>query len=165
MTEEEQLKWGSHQPALMACVAATIGPVLEVGIGHFSTPLLSAYCRNADRKLISLEKNDVWFCAFAQAEGKNHRVIKVDDYAASVASYMQHEWSVCFIDNEGGGQARACLFALALPKCQFVVVHDYHRENEEAIGPLLSGVSHFVTNTYEPPTLVASMKRDVTKMF
>lgn len=165
MTEEEQLKWGSHQPALAACLGATVGPVLEIGVGHFSTPFLSAYCRNADRRLVSIERDGEWYGLFKGYTARNHNVVNVTTYEDYVASAMQHEWAVCFIDNSPGGPARSGLFSLALPRCQYVVVHDYHADNEEHIAPLLNGVNHYVYNRYEPPTLIASVKRDPKQLF
>ena len=41
---ETAVKWQSHLPALLACIAVTHGPVLELGVGHFSTPHLHALC-------------------------------------------------------------------------------------------------------------------------
>jgi hypothetical protein len=45
---EAGLKWGSHLPSLAACLASSRGPVIELGVGHFSTPFLHAYCASFD---------------------------------------------------------------------------------------------------------------------
>jgi len=40
---------GTHLPALLACVSRTAGGVIELGVGHFSTPILHAVCEAAGR--------------------------------------------------------------------------------------------------------------------
>jgi hypothetical protein len=70
-------------------------------------------------------------------------------------------FGLVFIDNSPGGAARADPFKAFLPQSEFIVVHDYHRENEEAIKPLLKGVNYRVFSDYNPPTLLASLKHKV----
>ena len=50
-----------------------------------------------------------------------------------------------------------------IPVSEYVVVHDYHMENEDAIGPLFENIkaSYKVCRRYEPPTLVASASKKV----
>ena len=52
--------WASHLPSLFSCLLATNGPVLEVGAGDWSTPLLRQYCKTAERKFVSIEEDPVW---------------------------------------------------------------------------------------------------------
>jgi len=160
----DALAWGSHLPALLACVQSSChsDPVLELGVGHFSTPVLHALCGATGRHLISVEENDHWFGLFAERfERCNHRFIK-NGYAEALGRlFDERSWSgVAFgavlIDNSPGGERRALDFTACLPRCRYVVVHDYHRENEEMIKPHLGDCMWHVTRTYEPPTLVAS---------
>lgn len=157
----DALAWGSHLPALLGCLGATSGRVLELGVGHFSTPALHAYCGAAKRDLVSLESNVAWFQYFASKfELKNH-VFRLAEFEETGYSKCRTCWSVALIDNSPGGERRKKDFAALLPVSDFVVVHDFHRENEEAITPLLTGNKFWVCNRYQPPTLVASLTRSI----
>lgn len=158
MTEEEQLKWGSHLPPLMACLAATTGPVLELGVGHFSTPVLHAYCAAAKRVLVSVEDNLVWYDAFKKYQSPTHHMM-FGNYNAFTfpPANGPSRWGVSFIDNSPGGLGRSVPFSNLIGVSDYVVVHDYHHDNEEFIGPLLTpDIFWSVYRDYEPPTLIAS---------
>jgi hypothetical protein len=60
--EWEMTEYATHLPLLAACVAHTTGPVLELGCGAYSTPLLHALC--VGRPLLSIENDPFWFSQF-----------------------------------------------------------------------------------------------------
>lgn len=70
-------------------------------------------------------------------------------------------WSVVLIDNSPGGERRKNDFLSMIECSEFVVCHDYHKENQEAIEPLLDNMNRYVCNYYQPPTLVASLTRKI----
>lgn len=146
--------WDSHFPAILACLAVTKGDVLELGIGHNSTPQLHAYCVSSNRYLRSIERSPEWFGQFTHLQTQGHDLI-LSDYAAPPG---QFGWSVVFIDQSPGGEERARSFREYIDSSEYLVVHDYWRENEAAIAPLLAGCNFHVCRKYEPPTLVASKK-------
>lgn len=156
-SQYDPLAWGSHLAPLMACLGASRGSVLELGVGHFSTPILHAYCIVAKRVLISVEDNLEWFDGFRQKyECDGHQFIR-EDYAAIVPELARtKQFGVAFIDNSPGGQRRLDDFVSLIPVSDFVVVHDYHGENEDAIGPRLKALSYAKCTEYMPPTLIAS---------
>lgn len=47
--------WGTHQTPLISAVMHTKGPILELGCGDFSTPLLHAICSTNQRMLLSTD--------------------------------------------------------------------------------------------------------------
>lgn len=161
MNESEQQMWGSHLPVLAACVSITTGGVLELGVGNFSTPLLHAMCGSMGRKLVSVEENLEWFNQFLKWESPDHSVIR----AAYDESYQTPiGLSVVFIDNSPGGERRKKDFERYIYACEFVIVHDFWNDNEEAIRPLIDITPHHVTRHQNPPTLVASVKRDIPEV-
>lgn len=168
MTESETLAWSSHLPALLACIGATTGPVLELGVGHFSTPVLHAICGAQGRFLASWESDPEWRDAFQHYSTWLHSFYCFPyeriTSPAPLSFNLIRKWSVVLIDNSPGGKNRADCFAALLPVSDYVVVHDYERENYEHIAPLLSKeptVRFHVTTTYQPPTLVASLTRTI----
>ncbi len=154
-TNKNEVAWTSWMPALGYALAASTGLVLEIGVGHFSTPFLHEYCKAAGRRLVSFEDNDDWMGEFKDFNSETHELC-VGTYDETTKKFDKMEVGVVFIDNSPGGEARLKPFKRFLPISKFVVVHDYHRENEEAIKPLLEGVNYKIFNDYEPPTLLAS---------
>lgn len=155
-----ELTWGSHLPALLAAVAETTGPVLELGIGYFSTPHLHALCTAQRRWLVSVEDNPEWYQLFARYESNLHS-LRLVDYRNALVEMSAKRWSVVFVDHSPGGKNRGNAFSAFINCSELVLVHDYHLENEDAIKPLLIGVAHCVITAFQPPTLVASKSRDI----
>ena len=154
MTDEAL--WGSHLPVLMAALATSVGPVVEFGIGHFSTPCLHAVCMSTERHLFSVEQNPEWFKMFADTFSTENHGFLLGEYLDMI-DRLPTKIGLAFIDHSPGGQSRAEVFAKMILRADFVVVHDYHHENEEFIAPLLGGLQTYVTRRYQPPTLIASM--------
>lgn len=158
MTDEAL--WGSHLPVLMAGLATSVGPVVEFGVGHFSTPCLHAVCMSVGRKLFSVEQNPEWFKMFADAfSTEDHRFLQ-GDYLKLIDD-LPPKIGLAFIDHSPGGQSRADVFDKMIIRADYVVVHDYHYENQEFIEPLLGGLQTYISRRYQPPTLIASLKFDL----
>ncbi len=150
---EVATKYQSHLPALLACIVESSGPVIEFGAGHFSTPVLHSICAAMKRELFSVEKDDEWREYFrARYESETHHFDPIVDLCLD-------DIGVTFIDDSPGGENRAQHFKDFIDVSDFVVVHDYHAENEEAIRPLLAGVSYTIHRKYFPPTLVATKRK------
>lgn len=162
-----EVAWTSWLPALGYALAASSGDVLEIGIGHFSTPFLHEYCKGASRTLFSVEKDNDWFNAFSHGFYGVSVFREADPRAfhsfASDFSFVRRtpRFGVVFIDNSPGGRARLDPFLAFIDHSDYLVVHDYHRENEEAISPYLEGINHKIFNDYQPPTLLASKNHKI----
>lgn len=154
-------EWGSHLPSLLACLAATDGPVLEVGVGHFSTPALHAFCAASRRYLVSVDDNVEWVEEFRSRYMSDIHQFVSGDYDRIIPPLALDRWSVVLLDNSPGGPRRATDLSLLLPASDFVVVHDYHRENIEHIQPLINGSYFHISQSYQPPTLVVSKLRSM----
>lgn len=157
MNYQEQAMWGSHLPALMVALAGSTGPVLELGVGNFSTPVLHAVCGALKRNLVSLEADHMWAQQFSHLVLDRHKIFCVDYFHYLENIDPSTRYGVAFIDHSPGGESRAKAFRLLSQRAAYVVVHDYHLENEDAISPMLLGMKWFaVTSTQQPPTLIAS---------
>lgn len=159
------MAWGSHMPALLAAIGSTTGDVLEIGVGHFSTPQLHYLCGAMGRRLVSIEQNKEWYEPFATKYSSENHTFYQGEYPNILPSMVKlpwWNWSVVFIDHSPGGKSRSDVFSLFIDISEYVVVHDYHLENEDAIKPLLdSKTIHKTIAVYEPPTLIASRKRPI----
>ena len=153
--------WGSHLPPLLGCIGDTVGHVLEIGVGNFSTPALHAICGSSQRKLVSLEQSKEWIDKFRGRFSKQNHIFHLGEYDETVPFWARDEWSVALIDNSPGGERRRKDFETMIQRSIYVVVHDYHLENSQAIEPLLKGLAYHVCNLYQPQTLVASKFREI----
>lgn len=107
--------YGSHLPSLLRCVLATRGPVLEIGCGEWSTPVLNAVCRAMRRDFVSVEVNEGWRHWMEQVTG-----------VAILAENKGREgvrWSVVLVDNDPA-QARINTALAFKDTAEFIVVHD-----------------------------------------
>lgn len=164
MTDPNQCEsraWSSHLSALLVAIAASKGPVLELGVGHFSTPELHALCGALNRHLVSVEDNIEWSESFSKKYSRPEHQFFHIPYDEAYANFGPLPWGVTFIDHSPGGANRAKAFWVFRELSDFVVVHDYHLENSEAIAPFLKGMNYHVTTTYQPPTLIASRKNKI----
>lgn len=161
MTITEEMRsateWGSHMPALLACVAASSGPVLELGVGHFSTPQLHALCGAISRQLVSVESHPDWLYEMASKYASDNHTFSdsIPDPKLNV------RWGVSFIDHSPGGANRASAFQKLIEVSSFVVMHDAQKdaENFQAVEPMLEGLNWHLCTGYFPHTLVASKAR------
>jgi len=82
--------YATHQRALLETVMATTGPVLELGCGDYSTPLLSAICESQGRPFKAQASNAEWASRFPGVE--------VVDWETWIAP--EGRWGLVFLDNE-----------------------------------------------------------------
>lgn len=107
------LGFHSHYPVLAAAVARTTGPVLELGCGWGSTPMLRAMCRSMGRNLESMDSNPTWAEEMGVPFMTNWR-----QWSPGHESY-----GVAFIDC-APGEARAELAMRLKGKAKFILLHD-----------------------------------------
>jgi len=92
---------GSHIAALHWALDLTDGPVLELGMGDFSTPFLSKMC--IGRRLVSVEWNKEWFERLRMLGTPDHDIRFCQDY--NVDSLPIDNFSVVLIDHEPPAEA------------------------------------------------------------
>ena len=151
---ETATKYQSHLPALLACIASTTGPVLEVGVGHFSTPHLHALCGALKRNLVSMEWDKAWREEFEKRYANSGHTV-VGEW---VHLRNNGRWGVSFIDDSPGGANRAAKFKSLIPVSDYVVMHDAQKdaENFQAVELMLEGLNWHLCTAIFPHTLVAS---------
>lgn len=116
----ETLNWGSHLPALMACVAVCDGPVLEIGSGHFSTPCLHAVCSALGHKLVTTEMNDGWRAKFMDYAGPSHDVLK--QTRGLLEELAKRKWGLVLVDDQADD--RLDWFYMFADVSRYVLFHD-----------------------------------------
>lgn len=119
---------GSHLPVLIPLVLATKGPILELGTGFFSTPVLHWLCAESGRRLVSYESQERYFAVASQYQSSTHEVHLVNDWA--VIDLAPYHWTIVLVDH-GPGPQRKIEFARVAQLADYVVVHDTEPRNDK----------------------------------
>lgn len=152
--------YATHLPILAASVAmARPGPVLELGAGAFSTPLLHAICTVTSRQLVTLDNDPAWVQQFSSFRSALHRVELVASWDDAIPD---GEWSVVFVDH-GPAERRKIDVDGLRDKCELMVVHDTEDIRYEYPDALFAKFAHrFDYKRLTPHTTVLSMTRDLS---
>jgi hypothetical protein len=123
----------THLPPLCRALSNTAGPVLEVGMGHGSTPFLSLYCWVVDRRLVSVDSDQEWVAKFRDLPYGEKRVI---DYDRDLPELAEETWSVVLVDH-WPGHVRGTHAQLFSRTAEIVLVHDWDKLQHH-LAPLLA---------------------------
>jgi hypothetical protein len=125
--------YGTHMACLMTAAAHTDGPILEMGAGDYSTPLLHALCSKDQRYLLSTDTDKEWLSYFTDLATDWHEFKHVKVYTDDKEKNPQprvwdtigndRHWSVVFIDHKPG-ERRAVDIERLRYNTDIFVVHD-----------------------------------------
>lgn len=123
--------YGSHLPVLTRLMDVTHGPVLELGMGLYSTPLLHTLCTLQNRFLVSYDSDPVWFEENKKWQNMGHSVIFVPDDKWEEAQFdeMARHWSIAFVDHKPAKRRKDEIKRLA-GIATFVIIHDTEPESD-----------------------------------
>jgi len=120
--------WATHLPILARIMLISTGPVIELGMGIHSTPLLHMFCKEQGRKLYSYEEDSVWYKAHWAWASEYHFIELVTDW--DTVPIEREHWGVVLIDHLG--ERRATDAIRVAQYADYVVLHDsngrYERE-------------------------------------
>jgi hypothetical protein len=151
--------YGSHLPVLMKVVGMTTGPILELGTGWNSTPVLHWMCYPTKRKLVSYDAQEKYMDVANMFVDDFHEVHLVSDWDAID---LTPEWSVAFVDHSPN--TRRIIDIKRLVHADYVVVHDTELRRDKDYGyseiyPLFK--YHYKYRDVYPHTSVLSNKHDL----
>lgn len=155
----------SHFPVLAAVVANSTGPVLELGCGDGSTPMLHEMCRPTKRPLLTVEHDAGWLNKFhARLATPWHRFELISSLGwASRLFQAEADWGVVFVDHGNGNQRVDSLLQFSgVPYPVWVVVHDAGPGgiNHYHLGPGVQAYRYcWAWSDYWPHTIVLSNHR------
>lgn len=133
--------YGSHFPVLAAMVAQSSGPVLELGAGDFSTPLLHLMCEPGRRSLDTVETDPAWLESFTDLRTDWHRLHSVElDGWDRLTWIDERRWGLVFVDHRPG-ERRIVDIARLRGRADFLVVHDTE-ERGYGYEPVLATFPH-----------------------
>lgn len=119
--------WNSHRALLfLALEKIQGGPVVELGCGYGSTPLLAEYCKNHDRLFVSFETNWLW------AQKFDYHVLSINDWQEFI-DIGTPQMDILFIDC-APGEARKDLIKECANRARVIIVHDTEPGAEYVYG-------------------------------
>ena len=138
----------------------TTGPILELGCGWYSTPLLHEIARGQRRTLYTYDNAPEWLAAFKPFEGEWHKLIEVEWWGDVLFGAY---YGLVFVDN-GQPIEREYLIRRLIDKADVFVMHDTEEKRAYGYGRTLAMFNYRWTDTSQPAhTTVASNKVDVRK--
>jgi hypothetical protein len=111
---------GTHLPILAKLLTNINGPILELGCGYFSTPILYWSAKANNQLFRSYESNKEW------AEFIGYPVQYVSTW--NDANLSETKWAIAFIDH-GQADLRAEHALMVKDNADFIVLHDTEPEN------------------------------------
>ena len=148
--------FGSFLPVLIKAIQISDGPVLEMGMGVFSTPVMHWLCLESKRPLVSFENDVDYFNFHSHFYSPMHNIRFVADWDA--ADIESTHWGVALIDHAPGTRRIEDIKRLA-DKADFIIVHDTeksqnHHYHYDQIFPLFK--YHYQYRREKPYTSVLS---------
>jgi len=149
------VNYGTHMPALLQACLKTRGPVLELGVGVFSTPVLHWLCTIQSRKLTTIDNDPGWHQWGLQYSSADHQVLFVKDWDDAPIEYG---WDVALVDHSPDYR-RAEEIARLAANAIYIVAHDangrYHKQyGYDCVFPLFTHQT--VYDKANPHTVVLS---------
>lgn len=116
---------GSHLPLLMKAVGLTVGPIVELGSGMYSSSYLHWVCF-PKRRLVTYESNPQYFDYIRQFTTDYHEIRCIDDWD-NVS--LDETWSVALVDHAPDN--RRIEEIKKLVHVPYVVIHDTENRFEK----------------------------------
>lgn len=120
MFEKISKQSSTHLQALVKFVQMTDGPVMELGSGVFSTPVLHWMCLEKNRKLVTYENHPEFFQFAKKFKSRDHQILFIKDWDQIDP---RGHWSVVLIDHvsERGRGIDAVKFK---DNADYIILHD-----------------------------------------
>ena len=130
--------YGTHLFPLIATVDSTDGPVLELGLGLFSTPFLHYKCLLDWRKLVSVDNDKGWVKRFATSDFASYHYQSDIHKFVYVKNWKDFpieppvgfpRWSVVLVDHSPSERRKEEIKRLA-NLADYIVIHDSNDKHE-----------------------------------
>lgn len=117
--------YSTHLPVLRHLLSKTDGPILELGMGLFSTKLF----HESGRTIVSMENILPWLEKFKPMHSALHSLVYIPSWVDFLSSspYAKMQWDIVFVDFGGGKTQQVLRGPIALgmrDMAKYVVCHD-----------------------------------------
>lgn len=155
----------THQRLLVGAALRTKGPILELGCGFYSTPLLHEIAEVQDRLLITIDNNIDWLAQFLSLESKCHKLKLVGWWGELYEHSEALDFSLCFVD-QGQPCEREYAIRKLMDKVRVFVMHDTEEQHAYGYGRTLPMFRYQFTDRCQKAwTTIVSNSVDVTGWF
>ena len=121
---------GSHIPILSKVIEISEGPILELGTGFNSTPIIHWLCNKEKRKIVSYESSEMFYLAARNYRNEFHEVHHVEVLGGwDNIDIESQRWGVVFIDH-APGKRRVVELERVANNADYVVVHDTEERSD-----------------------------------
>lgn len=114
--------YGTHQRMLVKHLMRTTGPVVELGAGYYSTPILHEITQWQGRHLTTVDNNADWLNRFREFENDMHtlRLLQSWDQFG-----VEGKYGLAFVDHADPPSHPRWLQVLKLiPAAEVIIIHD-----------------------------------------
>lgn len=119
--------YSTHMPMLIKVAQISDGPILEIGSGIFSTPVLHWLCSGQRRKLVTYENNPEYYKFAKKFKSRNHSVRFVKTW--DEMDIMGTHWGMVLIDHDPTSRRGIDLVRLK-DNADYFVLHDSEPERD-----------------------------------
>ena len=109
--------YATHLEALVETAMHSKGPILELGCGHYSTPVLASICAAQERKFLVQASNEEWAAQFTE-------IADVELVDWSNWTPPEGKWGMVFLDSEEAVRDRIKRLPALAKVADVVVMHD-----------------------------------------
>ncbi len=178
--------YSTHQALLVAALAHTDGPIIEMGGGWYSTPLISSFSVASQRRALTIETGEYVFNLLNGLATDLHEVLFLPGFdfdqigkfaprqGRSLASYvnLQENFlatlshrdlgmvSVAFVD-QAPGFLRVPAIEYFADKAEYIIMHDTEHVAYYHYEPVLSTfASRWDFTLHKPQSVIVSNRHD-----
>ena len=150
---------GSHIPVLVKLISQADKPILELGVGWSSTPLLHWMALERNIPVFSYESDANWFKNFEEYRGKNHIIEWVENYDFNI----QADLSIVFIDHRPAYKRKYSAVKYK-DSADYIVLHDSEQGKPYSYHKIYDQFKYKYefTKVGKPYTLVLSNRKDLS---
>ena len=121
--------YGSHRLVLAEVLKRTTKPILELGAGDFSTPLI--HIETKSKKIVTIDDSKMWLSKFWRLETDWHKFMVLDE-EETMEFYKKDnvKWGLVFIDNSTW-ELRFAAIMKYKDIADYIILHDcnYYPDN------------------------------------
>ena len=113
--------YATHQRLLVKYMMETTGPVIELGAGNYSTPILHEIAAAQGRPLTTVDNNPEWLNRFKVFESAGHTLTLLPSWD----DFQPESYGLAFVDHaDPPGHPRWIQVEKLLPVAGVIVIHD-----------------------------------------
>lgn len=152
---------GSHIPVLVKIMERIDKPVLELGIGYNSTPLLHWMCKEKDVNLHSYESDPEWLNKFLEFETENHILTSFD--FSKIIPINVGDWGLVFIDHRPAYKRKYSALHFK-DTADYIVLHDSEQGKPYSYKKIYDQFKYIYEykKCGKPYTVVLSNRKDLS---